>query len=89
MAIIFCIIYLLTARIVQKKLKAETACQALFYITGLTYAVLAIPLQLDVAYLSLGWLVEGTLLLSYGIWSEKRAFQKAGTVIAALCLFTF
>jgi uncharacterized membrane protein len=89
MAILFCAAYLLTAGIARKKLKAETTCQALFYITGLTYAVLAIPLQLDAAYLSLGWLVEGTLLLSYGIWAEKKAFRRAGAVIAALCLFAF
>jgi uncharacterized membrane protein len=89
MAIIFCAIYLATARIVQAKLQSESACQALFYITGLAYAVLAIPLQLGVAYLSLGWLVEGALLLSYGIWAEKRSFQRAGAVIFALCVSVF
>jgi uncharacterized membrane protein len=89
MAILFCVIYLLTAKIVRKKLKAEIACQALFYITGLAYAVLAIPLQLGVAYLSLGWLLEGAFLLSYGIWAEKREFLRAGIVISALCLFVF
>jgi hypothetical protein len=89
LAIVFCILYLLMAGMVRRMLKDENTCQALFYITGLTYAVLAIPLQLDIAYLSLGWLVEGVLLLSYGIWAENKAFQKAGTVISSLCLLAF
>jgi uncharacterized membrane protein len=89
MAILFCVIYMFTAVIIQRKLKDEIACRALFYITGLAYAVLAIPLQLGVAYLSLGWLFEGALLLGYGIWAEKKEFQKVGIVISAMCLFAF
>ena len=89
LAILLSAVYLATARIVQIKLKEETTGQILFYITGLTYAVLAIPLQFDFAYLTLGWLIEGALLLSYGIWSEKRIFHRAGIVISALCLLSF
>ena len=89
MAIVFCISYLFIAKIVEEKLKEETICQVLFYITGLAYAVIAIPLQLGTAYLSLGWLAEGTLLLGYGIWSGNKVFQRAGSIISGLCLFAF
>ena len=89
MAIVFCISYLFIAKIMEEKLKEETICQVLFYITGLAYAVIAIPLQLGTAYLSLGWLAEGTLLLGYGILSENKVFIKAGSIISGLCLFAF
>jgi hypothetical protein len=63
--------------------------QALFYLTGLVFLVLVVPLQFGRAWLSLGWLAQGTALAFYGIVSGQRRFKRAGLVIGALCLGAF
>jgi len=89
MALGFSVFYFTAAKMLELYMLDEKSCRALFYITGLTFAVLFVPLQFDVAYISLGWLIEGVLLLSYGIYKGLKPFKIAGWVISALCLFVF
>ncbi|NMB34611.1 MAG: DUF2339 domain-containing protein [Clostridium sp.] len=88
-ALVFSIIYLLSGRFVAKSIKEGKKAAALFYITGITFFILIIPFQFEKMWLSLGWLIEGVALLSYGIYKERKAFKKAGFVISLLCLFSF
>ncbi|MCL1786869.1 MAG: DUF2339 domain-containing protein [Defluviitaleaceae bacterium] len=67
----------------------ERYSAALFYITGLTFVVLFVPLQFDIMWLSLGWLVQGTLLSCYGILKAHRPIKYAGYIIGGLCLAVF
>jgi uncharacterized membrane protein len=89
LAIIFAIVYLVLGRFVEKFMTKEQKARALFYITGLTFVVLIIPFQFGKVWLSLGWLVEGIALLSYGIYKEIKDFKRAGIVISMLCLGSF
>ena len=83
------VFYLLATKLVEKIMEEEIASRMLLCITGLTFAVLVIPIQFGVADLSLGWLIEGVLLLSYGLLSEKKLFRVFGTIISVMCLLTF
>lgn len=85
----FCLFYLFAALLLKAKMHPEKTCRVLFAVTGLTFAVLAVPLQFDIAYLSLGWLVEGVLLLCYGIYKNQKPFRIAGWIVSGLCLFVF
>lgn len=89
LAIIFAIIYLSLGKFVEKYMTKEQKARGLFYITGLTFIVLIIPFQFGKVWLSLGWLVEGITLLSYGIYKELKEFKKAGVIISLLCLASF
>ncbi|MDR3288949.1 MAG: DUF2339 domain-containing protein [Peptococcaceae bacterium] len=90
LAIGFAVIYLLLGRFVEKKVSGEDRyAKALFYLTGLAFVVLIIPLQFGRAWLSLGWLAEGVLLAAYGILHQKESFKRAGGVISLLCLGAF
>ncbi|MDR1397698.1 MAG: DUF2339 domain-containing protein [Desulfarculales bacterium] len=89
LSIALCVTCALIALLLQKKIKEEKAVQAQFYLTALAFAILVIPFQLDIAYLSLGWLLESMLLLSYGIWKEEKKFIWAGGSIYGLCLVSF
>ena len=90
LAVIFAVFYLLLGRIIEKKFKSEEAnIRALFYLTGLAFVVLIIPLQFGRAWLSLGWLAEGVLLAVYGILKNEKKFRIAGLVICILCLGAF
>lgn len=83
------VLYLAMAKLIKQKMTDEKSCRILFYITGLMFAVLVIPLQFGVAYLSLGWLIEGVFLLCYGILSGNKTFRLSGIVISGLCLYAF
>ncbi|HEY5586058.1 MAG TPA: DUF2339 domain-containing protein [Ruminiclostridium sp.] len=89
LAVIFAVVYLVLGRFVENRMTKEQEVKALFYITGLTFVVLIIPFQFDKVWLSLGWLVEGIALLSYGIYKEIRGFKRAGVIISLLCLGAF
>ena len=89
LAIIFAIVYLALGKFVEKFMTKEQKAKALFYITGLTFIVLIIPFQFGKVWLSLGWLVEGITLLSYGIYKELKDFKKVGVIISFMCFAAF
>ena len=89
MAIVFCVFYLAAARLLAKIMPEEKSCRMLLYITGVAFAVLFVPLQINSAYISLGWLAEGMVMLIFGILCEKRFFKNAGTIVLALCMYAF
>lgn len=89
LAIGFAIVYLSLGKFVETYMTKEQKARGLFYITALTFIVLIIPFQFGKVWLSLGWLVEGVTLLSYGIYKELKEFKKAGVVISLLCLAAF
>lgn len=89
LAIIFAIVYLAIGRLLENLMPKELYAKALFYITGLTFVVLIIPSQFGRVWLSLGWLVEGVALLTYGILKEIKNFKKAGIIISVFCLSAF
>lgn len=89
LALVFSIVYLSLGRFIEKKMAKEKKAAALFYITGLTFVILIIPFQFGKVWLTLGWLVEGVAILSYGIYKELKGFKKSGTVVSLLCLWSF
>lgn len=89
LAMIFAITYILLGRFVDKKLTKEKIMSKLFYLTGLTFIILIIPFQFDKVWISLGWLIEGVALVTYGILKEKRKFWIYGYIINAFCLMAF
>jgi uncharacterized membrane protein len=90
LAIAFAVFYLLLGRFIEKKFSGEEPhIRALFYLTGLAFVVLIIPLQFGKAWLSLGWLAEGVLLATYGILLNEKRFKQTGYIISLLCLVAF
>ncbi|MDR0322181.1 MAG: DUF2339 domain-containing protein [Treponema sp.] len=90
LAIAFAAFYLLLGRLIEKKFTHEEPhIRALFYLTGLAFVVLIIPLQFGRAWLSLGWLAEGVMLTVYGIVRNEKRFKQAGYIICLLCLIAF
>ena len=89
MAIVFAVIYVGLGRFMERFFAVEKRTTALFYITGLTFVVLVIPLQFGVEWLSLGWLAQAVSLICYGIVAGEKRFKKAGIIIGGLCLIAF
>jgi uncharacterized membrane protein len=89
-AIVFAVTYLFLGRFIEKKFTVEERnMTALFYLTGLAFVVLIIPLQFGRTWLSLGWLAEGVLLTTYGILNNENIFKRIGLIINGLCLSAF
>ncbi len=90
LAIAFALIYLFLGRLIEKIFKnTELPMKVLFYLTGLAFVVLIIPLQFGLEWLSLGWLAEGVLLTTYGIINNEKTFRRWGLIISGMCLFAF
>ena len=89
LAIIFAAVYILLARIIERKTPEGKHSSILFYITGFSFVTLIVPLQFDVVWISLGWLVEGVLLTMFGIVKDDRRFKIPGYIICGLCLEWF
>ncbi|AZB41032.1 DUF2339 domain-containing protein [Bacillus sp. FJAT-42376] len=89
LAVIFCLVYFGLGRFAEKKLSGEHQTKLLFYATSLTFAILVIPFQFGIAWVSIGWLAEALILMIYGYTGKQKALQQAGWVIYALCLFSF
>jgi uncharacterized membrane protein len=90
LAIAFAVFYLLLGWFIEKKFsREEPRIRALFYLTGLAFVVLIIPLQFGRAWLSLGWLAEGVMLATYGILLNEKRFKQAGFIISLMCLWAF
>ncbi|NUU77271.1 DUF2339 domain-containing protein [Paenibacillus xylanilyticus] len=89
LALIFCLVYFGLARWVQRNMVQEKQTLLLFYITSLTFAILMIPFQFGAKWLSMGWLIEGILLVMLGHLKRFRSVERAGWGVVLLCVFTF
>ncbi|HWQ62707.1 MAG TPA: DUF2339 domain-containing protein, partial [Negativicutes bacterium] len=89
LALGFCLVYAGLARAVDRKMPAEKYTLYLFLATALTFAVLMIPFQFGVRWMSLGWLVEGVVLIAYGLRSDQVRLEKSGWLVFGLCLAAF
>ncbi len=89
LAIGFVIVYITLAKIIEFKFKDSENMQALFYLTGLCFVILVVPLQFDKAWISLGWLCEGVLITTYGILKNQKSFKLGGFIINILCVVAF
>ncbi len=87
-SVIFCAIFFVFAKITEEKIQ-DRRLSALFYLTSLVFGILAVPLQLGVSYLSLGWLMEAVALICYGAVKKDSGFEKAGITIFVFCLCGF
>ena len=89
LALIFCISYYVLAKLVEERVKSEKRLPIVFNITALTFAILVIPLQFELEYITLGWLIEGILLLIYGIRVRSKKLEYAGRIVFGLCLTVY
>lgn len=89
LALAFCLIYIGVARLIERKIPGEKYGSVLFYATSLTFAILMIPFQFGLQWMSMGWLAEGVILIICSLKYRQEKLEKAGWLIFALCLGAF
>jgi len=89
LALVFCLVYFALGSFTDKYMKNEKETTLLFRLTSVTFAVLVVPFQFDTTWVTLGWLIEGVLMISYGYLRKSRFIEKSGWVVYAICLASF
>ncbi|MDF2558455.1 MAG: Protein of unknown function transrane [Bacillales bacterium] len=89
LALVFAAIYFSLGQFIRVKMSEEKVVELLFNITGLTFTVLFIPFQFDKTWISIGWLVQGVLLSTFGILKNQKRVALSGLIIGCLCLYSF
>lgn len=89
LAIFYAIAYIIFANVVTKKLNGANKISTIFYLTAYTFIILTIPFQFGINWLSLGWLIEGVVLATYGGINDRPLMKKVGIKIYYLCLASF
>jgi len=89
MAVAFALVYIALWRVMERLFAREKHIAGLFFLTGVTFAVLFVPMQFDMMWLSLGWLVQGVGMACYGIIRGHGRIKIAGYVVFGLCLLAF
>ncbi len=86
---VFAIVYLYLAYIMKDLFENYKKISGLFWVTGYTFLILVIPFQFDVAWLSLGWLVEAVLLYCYGVYRKDKKVEQIAYIIYTFCVLSF
>ncbi len=89
LALAFCLVYIGVARLIERKMPGEKYGSLLFYSTSLTFAILMIPFQFGLQWMSMGWLLESVILIIVSLKYQIEKIEKAGWLIFGLCLGAF
>ncbi len=89
LSLCFCIVFYFIGNILDRYVKKGNVLSIISFVTALTFAILIIPFEFGSRWLSIGWLVEGTLLIVYGVSKTIKYMERAGWLLFALCLVTF
>ena len=86
LAVAFAGVYLFLGLLIDRLFKENKTVRDLFYITGIVFVILIVPFQFGMEWITLGWLIQGTLIAVYGIIFDKKTFRTVGILIFSLCI---
>ncbi len=89
LALLLCLVYVGLGQFIEKVMGEEKKTIILFYGISITFAVLMIPFQFGIQWLSMGWLIEGLIFILYGSKSRIKAMEKTGWAVFLLCIGIF
>ncbi|MCP4574128.1 MAG: DUF2339 domain-containing protein [bacterium] len=83
--LVLAVVYVLTSRRMRRS-KGEDEATRLTYLTGVALALVAIPVQLSLAWITFGWTVLAAVLLIAGLRERDRWQRFAGLAVLGLVL---
>ncbi|HZK55526.1 MAG TPA: DUF2339 domain-containing protein [Desulfosporosinus sp.] len=78
LSVIFCIIYFALAKMVQAWTEDSKETVWLFHVAALAFSFLIIPFQYGYVWLSLGWVVEGVIVITLSFRVKSRLLEYMG-----------
>ena len=89
LALWFAVVYLALGMFVGKIITTEKYITPLFYLTGLIFVALVVPLQFGSMWVSLGWLVQAVVLGTYAILKGWKRLELFAYALGGLCIAAF
>ncbi|MCL2372481.1 MAG: DUF2339 domain-containing protein [Defluviitaleaceae bacterium] len=88
LAFVFAAVYIGACLIMRKKFdESARSTSEIFFLTGIIFVVLFVPMQFDLNWLTTGWLLQGVGLTTFGLLRNNRRFKIIGVIVSVLCLF--
>jgi len=85
----FAIVFIGLYFLVRNFFKGDKNVQLLFWLSAAALLALFVPMQFDAAWFAFGWVLQGGILIMYGILKERKVSLYAGLIIAALSLMSY
>lgn len=89
LSVIFCIVYFSLAKIVQVSTEDSKDTVWLFHVAALTFSFLIIPFQFGYVWLSLGWVVEGLIVITMSLKVKSRLLETMGWIAYLVACLSF
>jgi uncharacterized membrane protein len=95
LSVAFCIIYFALAKIVQASTKDSEDSEDskdtvwLFHVAAITFSFLIIPFQFGYVWLSLGWVVEGLIVITMSFRVKSRLLEYMGWIAFLVACLSF
>ena len=88
-AAIYAAMYLGASYLISKKFEDAKGMATLFFIAGLVFACLFVPLELAMEWFTPAWVLLAAGLALYGIMGENRLFRLSGLIVGTGALMWF
>lgn len=75
--------------LVRKFFASDILVRALFWMTGIVFLTLFMPMHFDLKFISFGWFLQFAALVIYGILYERKMSFKVGAIGGAISLLFF
>ena len=89
LSLFFVAFYIGLYLLVRKFFILENSIRTLFWMTALVFLILFMPMQFSVSWISFGWVLQGVVLVIYGLLKGKDIVLKTGLGISIIAIVGF
>ncbi|MDD3024056.1 MAG: DUF2339 domain-containing protein, partial [Syntrophomonadaceae bacterium] len=89
LALFFALFYFALGRAIEKIMGQEKIVKNFFYLTSITFAILMIPFQFEMKWVSMGWTIEAVLMIVWGIRNRIGLIEGMGWAIGLLSYLSY
>lgn len=89
LALFFALFYYALGRAIDAIMGQEKTIKGFFYLTAITFAVLMIPFQFDIKWMTIGWTIEAVLMIIWGLRNKVELLEAMGWIVLLLSFGVF
>jgi len=89
LSLFFAAFYIGLYFLVRTKFKLDFSVRTLFWSTALVFLILFMPMQFNIRWISFGWVLQGAVLVIYGILKNRKVAFTAGFAISIIAVIGF
>ena len=89
LSLFFAAFYIGIYLLLRKYSHTQTPIRTLFWMTALVFLILFMPMQFSASWLVFGWVLQGAVLVVYGLLKNSRISFLTGVIISSVAAFAF